>query len=198
MILNPYKILRIDTTATDDEVKKAYRKLSRIYHPDANINNPNTAQAEEKFKEIQEAYNQIVNEREHGSSYYNSDFSNKGNYSEESIELQAVVNFLNNRHFQDAFNVLSRMNERSANWYFYSAMANSGLGNNITALEHAKMAMDMDPSKLQFRILVQQLQAGGQRYQSRGDSYGRPFVSTGSFCMQLICLNLFCNCCRPF
>ena len=75
MILNPYKILRIDTTATDDEVKKAYRKLSRIYHPDANINNPNTAQAEEKFKEIQEAYNQIVNEREHGSSYYNSDFS---------------------------------------------------------------------------------------------------------------------------
>ncbi|MDD3140972.1 MAG: J domain-containing protein [Lachnospiraceae bacterium] len=197
-MLNPYKVLKIDTTATDDEVKKAYRKLSRIYHPDANINNPNTAQAEEKFKEIQEAYNQIINEREHGSSYYSSNFNNKGNYSEESIELQAVVNFLNNRHFQDALNVLSRMTERSANWYFYSAMANSGLGNNITALEHAKTAMDMDPSNLQFRMLVQQLQAGGQRYQSRGDSYGRPFVSTGSLCMQLICLNLVCNCCRPF
>ena len=49
--------------------KKAYRKLSRKYHPDANINNPNKAQAEEKFKEVQQAYDQIMKEREYGSSY---------------------------------------------------------------------------------------------------------------------------------
>ena len=52
---DPYKVLGISRDATDDEVKKAYRKLSRIYHPDANVNNPNKAQAEEKFKEIQQA-----------------------------------------------------------------------------------------------------------------------------------------------
>ena len=60
---NPYQILGVSETASMDEVKKAYRKLSRIYHPDANVNNPNKDQAEAKFKEIQAAYQQIVNEK---------------------------------------------------------------------------------------------------------------------------------------
>lgn len=58
---DPYEVLGIPRTASDEEVKKAYRKLSRIYHPDANINNPNKDAAEEKFKEIQQAYKAIMN-----------------------------------------------------------------------------------------------------------------------------------------
>ena len=52
---DPYEVLGVSRDAGDDEIKKAYRKLSRMYHPDANINNPNKAAAEEKFKEVQEA-----------------------------------------------------------------------------------------------------------------------------------------------
>src|SRR6185295_12437126 len=48
-----YEILGVARTAKDDEIKKAYRKLARKYHPDLN---PNNKQSEEKFKEIQEAY----------------------------------------------------------------------------------------------------------------------------------------------
>ena len=55
-MMNPYQVLGISPGASDDEIKKAYRALSRKYHPDANINNPNKAQAEEKFKEVQQAY----------------------------------------------------------------------------------------------------------------------------------------------
>ena len=65
---DPYSVLGVSPTAEMDEIKKAYRKLSRTYHPDANINNPNKEQAEEKFKQIQEAYNQIVKERENKAS----------------------------------------------------------------------------------------------------------------------------------
>ena len=66
--MDPYKILGISPSATDDEVKKAYRKLSRKYHPDANINNPNKVQAEEKFKQVQQAYNQIMKMRASGNT----------------------------------------------------------------------------------------------------------------------------------
>ena len=63
---DPYKVLGIDRSATDDEVKKAYREKSRKYHPDANINNPNKDKAEEMFKLVQQAYDQIMNERKYG------------------------------------------------------------------------------------------------------------------------------------
>ena len=60
---DPYSVLGVSRDASDDEIKKAYRNLSRKYHPDANINNPNKDQAEAKFKEVQQAYQQIMKER---------------------------------------------------------------------------------------------------------------------------------------
>ena len=65
-----YAILGIEKNASEDEIKKAYRKLSRKYHPDANVNNPNKDKAEEQFKRIQQAYKQIMDERS-GASYGN-------------------------------------------------------------------------------------------------------------------------------
>ena len=67
--MDPYKVLGVSRDASDDEVKKAYRNLSRKYHPDANINNPNKEQAEEMFKNVQAAYDQIMKERQQGASF---------------------------------------------------------------------------------------------------------------------------------
>ena len=65
---DPYEVLGVSRDASAEEIKKAYRTMSRKYHPDANINNPNKAQAEEKFKQVQQAYKQIMDEKEHGTS----------------------------------------------------------------------------------------------------------------------------------
>ena len=65
---DPYEVLGVSRNASAEEIKKAYRTLSRKYHPDANINNPNKAQAEEKFKQVQQAYKQIMDEKEHGTA----------------------------------------------------------------------------------------------------------------------------------
>ena len=67
MVFDPYQVLGVSPNATDEEVKKAYRQLSRRYHPDANVNNPNAAQAEEKFKQVQQAYEEIMKMREQGA-----------------------------------------------------------------------------------------------------------------------------------
>lgn len=69
MNYDPYSVLGVSRDASEEEIKKAYKTLSRKYHPDANINNPNKDQAEEKFKEIQAAYQQIMKERTEGQSY---------------------------------------------------------------------------------------------------------------------------------
>ena len=74
---DPYSVLGVSRDATDEEIKKAYRTLSRKYHPDANINNPNKDKAEEMFKTIQQAYNQIMKEKQGG--YTSSAYSqNRG------------------------------------------------------------------------------------------------------------------------
>lgn len=65
---NPYDVLGVSPNASDDEIKRAYRDLTRKYHPDANVNNPLADLAEEKFKEVQEAYDTIMRERSSGSS----------------------------------------------------------------------------------------------------------------------------------
>jgi molecular chaperone DnaJ len=77
-VRDPYSVLGVSRDASDEEIKKAYRTLSRKYHPDANINNPNKAQAEEMFKAVGQAYNQIMKEREMGGSAGYGDYQSYG------------------------------------------------------------------------------------------------------------------------
>lgn len=237
---NPYEVLGVPESASEDEIKKAYRKLSRQYHPDANVNNPNKAQAEEKFKEIQQAYQQIMKEREqgttgsyssggasrggssYGGSYYGGGggyssgnpfddwgfggfggFGNFGGYGQRSgyqesdPKMQAAANYINNRHYAEALHVLSEISNRNGRWYYYSALANAGQGNNVTAKEHASIAVSMEPDNVQYQQLLSQLENGGQWYRNMGETYGSPMGNTGDFCTKLCLLNLACNCCCP-
>lgn len=214
MFFDPYQVLGVSRDASDEEIKKAYRKLSRKYHPDANVNNPNAAQAEEKFKEIQQAYDQIMKEREQGYSSgqgYGGQQSYGGfggfggfggqgsSYDNGPIEMQAAANYINAGHYQEALNVLNRLHERNAQWYFFSAVANAGVGNNISALEHARKAVDMEPNNMQYRSFLNHLESGGQWYQDMGTGYGRGTVMQGDWCNKLCLGYMLCQCCmfRP-
>ncbi len=207
---DPYRVLGVSQDADMDEIKKQYRTLSRKYHPDTNINNPNKAQAEEKFKEVQAAYEQIVDEREHGrragasgsSSYggfggfggfdgfgYGAD---RGSAAGTDYE-RAAANYINSRHFREALNTLSNQpaSERTARWYYLSAIANSGLGYTVTAVEHARTAVRMEPGNGDYVNLLNALQNGGTWYSDTSSSYGN--VDIGRNCLYCLLCNCLCG-----
>ncbi len=72
---DPYQVLGVAPTATDDEVKKAYRQLCKRYHPDANVGKPDAAQAEKKFMEVQQAYEEIMHRRQGGGARAGSGYN---------------------------------------------------------------------------------------------------------------------------
>lgn len=254
---DPYQVLGLSRGASDEEIKKAYRTLSRKYHPDANINNPNKDQAEAKFKEVQQAYQQIQRELNGGSQYsrtggqraygpgssrgyggsgsygsgdgtgYDGDgYQNYGSYgqqggyddfwkmffgtyqnaggayqggvnfrSETDPHLRAAASYINSGEYQQALNVLRDITPRTANWYYYSAYANSGAGNNLIALQHAKQALSMEPNNIRFQQLVQTLENGGSWYRQQQSDYGYPRSSSGGFCMKLCIGYTICSMC---
>ena len=197
--MNPYDILGVSPSATDEEIKKAYRTLSRKYHPDANVGKPGEKEAEEKFKQIQQAYTQSMKERDQGyKTYgYQSDNRTAGGDSD-TVEMQAAANFINSRRFREALNVLEGIQNHNAQWYYLSAIANAGLGNNIRAQDMARQAMEMEPNNAQYQMLWQQLQSGRQWYGNMAGGYGRPDMSMDNLCCQILALNMMCGCCcRP-
>ncbi len=192
MVNNPYEVLGVPRNASNDEIKKAYRQLCKKYHPDSYVDNPLADLAEEKFKEVQAAYEQIMKEREGGYSYSTS--GQAQSTSQETAELQAARNFINNRRFHEALNVLSNIGNRTAMWYYYSAIANMGIGNNLVAVDHAKQAAAMEPHNMEYVNFANQLQFRGQRYQTMGGGYGRQSFGTGNLCCDLWCLDTMCEC----
>ena len=223
---DPYEVLGISRNATEEEIKKAYKALSRKYHPDANINNPHREDAEEKFKEIQQAYQQIMKERTQGYSYQQGSsggsYGNAGGYGgfggfgdfggfggfggtyggmgtgyEEDGHLRAAGNYVRNGYYKEARNVLDGMDEsaRGARWYYYSALAHAGLGNQVSALEHARRAQALEPGNRDYSALVYQFENGGTWYRQRQYTYGQPYMGGNGLCLKLCIANLLCNLC---
>jgi molecular chaperone DnaJ len=212
--MDPYQVLGVSRGASDEEIKKAYRALSRKYHPDANVNNPNKAEAEEKFKQVQQAYNQIMKEKQqgsygsYGSSYggsysgsYGGSYGNAGAGSSVNPKLQAAMNYIRSGHFAEALNVLNDIpfSERSGQWYFLSAVVNERMGNNVTAMEHINRAVELEPSNFEYRQFKQHLEYGGVWYTNMGRGYERPYSSFSGFCMTMLLAQALCSCCcRPY
>lgn len=189
MINDPYSVLGISPSATNDEVKRAYRDLSRKYHPDSYAGNPLSGLAEEKFKEVQEAYNQIMQEREGGQSYGGASYRQS---QDTSPEMATVYSHINARRYEEALNLLYRIPDRTARWYYLSAAANAGIGNNIQAQNDARTAVNMEPNNPEYRQLLNQLQWSGQRYQTTQRQSGMP--TTGNCCCDLWIADSCCEC----
>ena len=194
--MNPYEVLGVSRNASIDEIKRAYKELSRKYHPDSYVGNPLSSLAEEKFKQVQEAYDAIMKEK-NGDFNYAGNYNNNGYNNGESGEMAEVYNLLGRRAYSQALSLLDSMPNRNAKWYYYSAIAQVGLGNNLRGMEYARMAVSMEPNNIEYQNLVNRLSFQGNRYGEVRNVYrgGRSgFDDASDLCCKLWLADSLCEC----
>ena len=194
MIQNPYEVLGLSYGATDEEVTKAYRKLVKKYHPDLH---PGDEEAARKMREINEAYDQIKSGATNQYNQYSNNQNNSYSNNNEGTNLyQVASHFIQVGMYQEALRVLSEIQDRTAEWYYLSSIANYYTGNRITALNYAKIAVQMEPNNFRYQELLQQLQGTGNMYREQSRAYGgRAIDNMQNICFWWCLADTICNCC---
>lgn len=207
MMDDPYKVLGLSPGASDEEVKQAYRRLAKKYHPDLN---PGDAEAARKMQEINDAYDRIKNPEKYtrqtqptgdpfGGAYrqYTGSYGGYGREGSSDWNFQqAAWQYICFHRYQEALNVLSNARQKDARWYYLSALANDGLGNQVTALEHIRRAVSMDPDNQEYLWALEQISSGGADYRRQAGNF-RGFSMGGSPCTGMcLCYLLQLFCCR--
>ena len=224
MIDDPYKILGVSPDASDEDIKRAYRRLAKKYHPDLN---PGDKEAARRMQEVNAAYEQIKDPDKfrqqqssggygsYGGGYYEpfggyrqqsyggqgyGGYGNYGGYAGQSEDQyqQAAYQYIRFRRYQEAVNTLNNSTQRDARWYYLSALAHDGLGNQVTALEHIRRAVSMEPDNQEYLRALEEIENGGAGYRRQAGSF-RGFQMHADPCSSLcFCYLAQLFCCRGF
>lgn len=236
---DPYEILGVSRSASEEEIAQAYRKLAKRYHPDLN---PGDREAEKKMQEINAAYERIKNGTADGpaqgqpggqgpyghspygqgnpyggqqgqgdpydifNEFFRDAYQQQSSYRQQrpaahspSPRMRNINNLVAGGRYGQAVQELAQMEQRDAEWYFYSALANGGLGNRVTALNHAREAVRREPGNEAYNELLDQFEAGGFEYRQAGRGYGFDMSNAYStmlrLCMAQMCCMTFCRPC---
>ena len=217
---DPYSVLGITPGADDETIKKAYRQKCKQYHPDLHPNDPTAEEHFKEVQAAygssqggcsqqgygqQSGYNQQYGNPFGGAGgfgfgpfgfgYYSTSGGARQTYTtgQESPELRAAANYIRSGFYEEALNTLNGItqSDRTAQWHYYAALANQGLGNNIRARDEARAAVNMEPNNYAYQNLLDQLQNPGQ-------PYAQPSGNPGRFCLSFWVYMMFCqllSCC---
>ena len=203
---DPYQILGVPETATDEEVKRAYRELARKYHPDNYHDNPLADLAQEKMKEINAAYEEIAKMRSGGRSggtsggygnYRGSTGGYQQQYSSQSSSgssvLQQVRIAINTGNISRAEALLANYSDHNAEWNFLRGAVCYRRGWMDEAKRYYQTACQMDPGNAEYRQALEIMERGTQSaYRPDNGQFGTEMCG-GNPCLPLCCLWTLCN-----
>jgi molecular chaperone DnaJ len=195
--MNPYEILGVKPGASQDDIKNAYRKLIKQYHPDKFRDNPLKNLAEEKMIEINKAYEALTKDA-NNSSYSSNSSSNYSGYNNSSNsfnEFQEIRKFLQVGNLEIAESKLNSIRNRNAEWHYLYGKVMLKKGWYDSALDHMTTAVNMDPNNFEYRQELNSLR-------QRSNTYSNPYYRTTNTnntdlcncCMNLWCLDTLCEC----
>ena len=188
---DPYSVLGVSQSASDDEIKKAYRELARKYHPDNYQNNPLADLAEEKMKEINEAYDTITKQRSgemprsggYGGGYQQGYASNP--------TYGRVRNLINVGDLTQAEQLLYQVGQKDGEWYFLSGSIAYRRGWLDEVMQNYTLAVQMDPNNMEYRQALTVMQRGSMGgYRPAGYGGG---IDSMDCCTTMMCLNCLCR-----
>ena len=218
MIQDPYQVLGVSPGASDAEIKQAYRRLAKKYHPDRN---PGDKVAAQKMQEINAAYEQIKNptaQNSGNSGGYSTGGYGYGGYNpfggygpfgggyrgsyggqgDSADRYQAgAEQYIRFGRYREALNMLNNAPQKDARWYYLSALANDGLGNQVTALEHIRRAVSMEPDNYEYLQALEDIQNGGAAYRRQAGTF-RGFNARGGILPLCLCWLGQLFCCRGY
>ena len=200
MMDDPYKVLGVSPNASDEEIKQAYRRLAKKYHPDLH---PGDEEAAKQMQKINAAYEKIKNPEKAQQGYGGySQYDPFGGYQQRTYTQdgsgdnyqRAAMNYIRFGRYQEAINALNNATSRDARWYYLSALAHDGLGNHVTALEHIRRAVSMDPGNQEYLHALNIMEQGGQAYRQQAGNFGGFQMRMDPCGSLLLCwlVNVFC------
>lgn len=217
--MDPYKVLGVSPSASDDEIKKAYRSLVKKYHPDRYAGNKAQQDAaSEKLKQINEAYNEITKMRQggstgssgsYGSGYggyggygnYGGGYGNYGGYSSysggRSSSFNDVRSAINRGDLSTAEAILDASNNRNAEWHFLKGIILLRRGWYDGAKQHFEYACNLDPGNPEYRQAYETLnnQAAGMGGINLSGATGKILCGLGVACCALSMCSRYYICC---
>lgn len=192
--MNPYEVLGVSENATQEEIRAAYRELVKKYHPDQYANNPLSDLAQEKLKEINQAYEMLTGGAKNssgGGGSYSSGQSSSGRGS--TGEFARIREMIVRGDINGAEAALNGISNRTAEWHYLYGVVCLRKGWYDQAREYMQTAARMEPNNVEYRAGVSNIYnmsyGYGQAYRRAGTQ-----VDTGGLCA--VCQGLWCaDCC---
>lgn len=192
--MNPYQVLGVPENASEQQIRDAYRKLVKQYHPDQFQDNPLKELANEKLKEVNEAYDML--NRKGGASqsggYSGGGQQTNRQYNGENAAAFSQVNAaLSRNDLRQAESLLMSIQNRNAEWHYLMGVVRLRQGNANMARSEFEMAMRMDPSNTVYKQAYESLMNSGRPFRQRNGGDG---ASPCSICATLYCADCCCEC----